>query len=118
VVSVIADPLSPPQHVVEVNKATGLVSILGGKWTTYRKMAEDAVDAVRVGAAHRDTEVGGAAVRWAIRVITLESALTVQLAKARGLDPEPSSTLTAQVRHGNKEDVSYCNASQLASRAF
>ena len=24
---------------------TGLISILGGKWTTYRKIAEDAVDA-------------------------------------------------------------------------
>jgi hypothetical protein len=35
------------QHVVEVSSKTGLVSILGGKWTTYRKMAEDAVDAVR-----------------------------------------------------------------------
>jgi glycerol-3-phosphate dehydrogenase len=33
--------------VVEVSSKTGLVSILGGKWTTYRKMAEDAVDAVR-----------------------------------------------------------------------
>lgn len=32
--------------MVEVSKKTGLVSILGGKWTTYRKMAEDAVDAV------------------------------------------------------------------------
>ena len=38
--------MSFPQHVVEVSPKTGLVSILGGKWTTYRKMAEDAVDAV------------------------------------------------------------------------
>ena len=36
------------QHVVDVNKTTGLVSILGGKWTTYRKMAEDAVDKVSI----------------------------------------------------------------------
>lgn len=33
-------------HVVEVSKKTGLVSVLGGKWTTYRRMAEDAVDAL------------------------------------------------------------------------
>jgi glycerol-3-phosphate dehydrogenase len=33
-------------HVVEVDRSTGLVSILGGKWTTYRAMAEDAIDAV------------------------------------------------------------------------
>jgi glycerol-3-phosphate dehydrogenase len=32
------------EHVVEVSPS-GLVTITGGKWTTYRKMAEDAVDA-------------------------------------------------------------------------
>lgn len=32
------------EHVVEVSR-TGLVTITGGKWTTYRKMAQDAVDA-------------------------------------------------------------------------
>lgn len=32
------------EHLVEVSE-TGLVTITGGKWTTYRKMAEDAVDA-------------------------------------------------------------------------
>lgn len=31
------------EHRVEVS-AQGLVSVLGGKWTTYRRMAEDAVD--------------------------------------------------------------------------
>jgi glycerol-3-phosphate dehydrogenase len=37
-------------HVVRVS-ASGLVSIAGGKWTTYRKMAEDTLDiAVDVGA--------------------------------------------------------------------
>jgi glycerol-3-phosphate dehydrogenase len=36
-------------HVVRVSPS-GLVSILGGKWTTYRKMAEDGVDrAAQVG---------------------------------------------------------------------
>jgi len=33
-------------HEVEVDKGSGLVSILGGKWTTYRAMAEDTIDAV------------------------------------------------------------------------
>lgn len=32
-------------HEVEVDKASGLISILGGKWTTYRLMAKDTVDA-------------------------------------------------------------------------
>jgi glycerol-3-phosphate dehydrogenase len=36
-------------HVVHVSRG-GLVTITGGKWTTYRKMAEDAVDqAAQVG---------------------------------------------------------------------
>lgn len=33
-------------HVVEVDAASGLVSVMGGKWTTYRAMAEDTIDAV------------------------------------------------------------------------
>ncbi len=31
-------------HEVEVDGASGLVSIMGGKWTTYRLMAQDTVD--------------------------------------------------------------------------
>ena len=31
------------EHTIEVGR-TGLLSIAGGKWTTYRKMAEDCVD--------------------------------------------------------------------------
>jgi glycerol-3-phosphate dehydrogenase len=34
-------------HEVEVDRRSGLVSILGGKWTTYRHMAEDTIDAVQ-----------------------------------------------------------------------
>jgi glycerol-3-phosphate dehydrogenase len=33
------------EHVVEALPEKSFVSIMGGKWTTYRKMAEDAVDA-------------------------------------------------------------------------
>jgi glycerol-3-phosphate dehydrogenase len=32
------------EHLISVSKS-GLVTITGGKWTTYRKMAQDAVDA-------------------------------------------------------------------------
>jgi glycerol-3-phosphate dehydrogenase len=36
-------------HVIEA-RTSGLVTVVGGKWTTYRRMAEDAVDAaVRAG---------------------------------------------------------------------
>lgn len=34
------------EHALEIS-ATGLVTVTGGKWTTYRKMAEDAVDAAQ-----------------------------------------------------------------------
>lgn len=34
-------------HEVELDRASGLISILGGKWTTYRAMAEDTIDAVQ-----------------------------------------------------------------------
>jgi glycerol-3-phosphate dehydrogenase len=34
-------------HEVEIDAKSGLFSILGGKWTTYRLMAEDTVDAVQ-----------------------------------------------------------------------
>lgn len=33
-------------HEVEVESSSGLISVLGGKWTTYRAMAEDAVNKV------------------------------------------------------------------------
>jgi len=34
------------EHEVEIDEHSGLVSILGGKWTTYRVMAEHTIDAV------------------------------------------------------------------------
>ncbi len=34
-------------HEVELDEGSGLVSVLGGKWTTYRAMAEDAIDTVQ-----------------------------------------------------------------------
>jgi len=34
-------------HEVEADQTSGLISVLGGKWTTYRAMAEDAVNAVQ-----------------------------------------------------------------------
>ena len=34
-------------HEVEVDAASGLISVMGGKWTTYRAMAEDGIDCVQ-----------------------------------------------------------------------
>jgi glycerol-3-phosphate dehydrogenase len=33
--------------VIEVDQASGLISIMGGKWTTHRAMAEDTIDAAQ-----------------------------------------------------------------------
>lgn len=35
------------EHEVEIDEGSGLVSILGGKWTTHRLMAEETIDAVQ-----------------------------------------------------------------------
>jgi glycerol-3-phosphate dehydrogenase len=35
------------EHEVEIDRESGLISVLGGKWTTYRAMAEDAINAVQ-----------------------------------------------------------------------
>src|SRR5215470_16174855 len=35
------------EHEVEVDAKSGLISILGGKWTTYRLMAEDTINHVQ-----------------------------------------------------------------------
>jgi len=34
-------------HEVELDSQSGLISIMGGKWTTYRAMAQDAINAVQ-----------------------------------------------------------------------
>ena len=47
-----SDPNAPPgapvsrDHVISTNPKTGVTFITGGKWTTYREMAEDVVDQV------------------------------------------------------------------------
>jgi len=42
-------------HLVEMEPVSGLVSIMGGKWTTYRVMAQDTIDAVE---RHLERKVG------------------------------------------------------------
>lgn len=47
-----SDPNAPPgapisrDHVISQNPDTGITFITGGKWTTYREMAEDVIDRV------------------------------------------------------------------------
>ncbi|KAF7489126.1 Glycerol-3-phosphate dehydrogenase [Sarcoptes scabiei] len=47
----VLDPLKPNtesiarNHVIDVCNQTGLITVAGGKWTTYRIMAQEAIDA-------------------------------------------------------------------------
>lgn len=43
-------------HEIEVEERTGLISIMGGKWTTYRAMAEDTINAVQERLGKAQTE--------------------------------------------------------------
>jgi len=58
-------------HEVEVDQVSGLVSILGGKWTTYRAMAEDGVNRIE---------------RILRRAVTGSSTRTMPLAGSEGFD--------------------------------
>jgi glycerol-3-phosphate dehydrogenase len=42
--------------VIEVDSASGLISIMGGKWTTHRAMAEDTINAVQKALSAQVTE--------------------------------------------------------------
>jgi glycerol-3-phosphate dehydrogenase len=42
-------------HEIEVDEVSGLISILGGKWTTYRAMAEDGIDQAQRALAGQQT---------------------------------------------------------------
>lgn len=43
-------------HEVEIDEQSGLISILGGKWTTHRLMAEDTINAVEKAQGRPSTE--------------------------------------------------------------
>lgn len=42
-------------HEVELDSQSGLISIMGGKWTTHRAMAEDTINAVQKSLGHAPT---------------------------------------------------------------
>ena len=69
-------------HEIEVEPKSGLISVLGGKWTTHRAMAEDAINAVvqHLGEGMVPCQNGASPARW-----------------SRGLRPEYWQTLVARV---------------------
>jgi glycerol-3-phosphate dehydrogenase len=85
------------EHKVAVEEP-GLVRVSGGKYTTYRVMARDAVDAVLgAGARHRPSTTGELPIVGAAPRPELD-AMAARLARDEGLDPEVTASLVA--RHG------------------
>ena len=47
-----ADPHAPPgapvsrDHIISENPSTGIIFVAGGKWTTWREMAEDTINRI------------------------------------------------------------------------
>lgn len=74
-------------HVVEVDHQSGLISLMGGKWTTYRLMAMDVVDEV----CHQ------------LHLSQKSSTKNQLLAGAEGYQPEQWQTL--QQEYGLEETV-------------
>lgn len=58
-----ADPHAPPgapvsrDHVISENPESGIIFIAGGKWTTWREMAEEAIDRVADGKPCRTLDI-------------------------------------------------------------
>lgn len=82
-------------HVI-LESSSGLVTIAGGKWTTYRKMAQDAVD-------HVVSRVG---------IDSQESSLTLDLPLIGAADFDPNLPARLQTDYGLDSDVaSHLNGS-------
>ena len=76
---------SPPSSVI-VNEVDGSITVTGGKWTTYRKMAEETVDA---------------AVATGRLPLNTKACMTGRLKLMGALDYKP--TMFAEVGRGGRE---------------
>jgi glycerol-3-phosphate dehydrogenase len=101
------------EHAVEISQS-GLITITGGKWTTYRRMAADAVDqAARVGnlsappSATEDLKLHG----WQARPDASDGALSVYGSDTPVLEalaakrPEWNRPLNASLPHREAEVI-------------
>jgi glycerol-3-phosphate dehydrogenase len=93
-------------HVVDVS-ASGLVSILGGKWTTYRKMAEEAVDALAAACAPAGAPAAAAARAAGGHAAHAAAATAGKPPHALGPLPRvaPSATLTMQLMGADRAGI-------------
>jgi glycerol-3-phosphate dehydrogenase len=70
-------------HEVELDSSSGMISILGGKWTTHRLMAEDTIDAVQ-------REMGGPVTASATRQHPLAGATGYDKGFSKDMEKEYS----------------------------
>ena len=87
-------------HEVEVDEQSGLISVLGGKWTTHRLMAEDTVNAVQ---------------RTLGQAVTESPTKEHPLDGAAGYTPQLPDTLAKQ--HGLAIDTAKHLASKFGANA-
>jgi glycerol-3-phosphate dehydrogenase len=87
-------------HEVELDSSSGLISILGGKWTTHRLMAEDTIDAVQ-------REMGGS--------VTPSKTKQLALAGAAGYDKSFSGEIERE--YSVPADVAQHLAGKFGTRA-
>ncbi len=88
-------------HEVELDSSSGLISILGGKWTTHRLMAEDTIDAVQ-------REMGGS--------VTPSRTTQYALAGADGYDKSFSKEIEKE--YSLPADVARHLAGKFGTRAL
>ena len=90
------------EHAV-VTPVPGLVLVAGGKYTTYRVMAEDAVDAAVAGLPGRARRRGPRTCRWSARTGGTRSGTAApQLAAAPGLPEDDDRAAAAPARRPDR----------------
>jgi glycerol-3-phosphate dehydrogenase len=87
-------------HELEIDPATGLISIMGGKWTTYRAMSEATIDAVL-------QHLG----------LPYKASLTRDHSLVGAEKPTVSLRMSLLSRNGISEDVARHLVDKFASRA-
>ncbi len=118
------------EHVVHISKS-GLVTIAGGKWTTYRKMAEDTVDqAIMVGQLeyvrcqtediqihgyHNHAEKYGDLAAYGSDAIGIANLVRTNPGLERRLSPD-FSTMAAEVVWAVREEMALTVADFLCRR--
>ncbi|WP_332675054.1 glycerol-3-phosphate dehydrogenase/oxidase [Aromatoleum sp.] len=110
------------EHFIEVSPG-GLVTITGGKWTTYRRMAEDAIDVARsvAGLPARECPTArlplhGATAGFSRDPYGCEREAVNALPGARRMLQDGSSLTEAEVRHAVRNELARTVEDVLARR--